>query len=368
MSAREAGRQGPVWESDAILTSGGRTTLTRARPAGARATIRDVAALAGVSAKSVSRVVNGQPGSSPALRARVLAAIERLDYRQDLMASGLRRSDGRSATLGLVLEDVSNPFSSALQRAVEDVALPRRVLVLAGSSDEDANRERDLVAAFVSRRVDGLMIVPSGRDHSYLMSERKAGTAIVFVDRQPGFFDADSVVADNVGGVRQGIRHLVEHGHRRIAYLGDLQTIATAALRYRAYREELESLAIPMDEGLVQLDVRGIELAEAATTRLVSGARPPTALFTGQNLITIGARQALQKMRLQRRVALVGFDDILLADMVEPGITVIAQDPALIGRMAAELLFRRIDGDRAPSVHRIIPTQLIARGSGEIEP
>jgi LacI family transcriptional regulator len=333
-----------------------------------RATIRDVAALAGVSAKSVSRVVNGQPGSSPELTSRVLAAIERLDYRQDLTASRLRRSDGKSATIGIVLEDVSNPFSSALQRAVENVALPRGVLVLAGSSDEDAERERDLVAAFASRRVDGLVIVPGGHDHSYLRGERNAGTAIVFVDREPCFFDADCVVADNVGGVRLGIRHLVAHGHRRIAYLGDLQTIATAALRYEGYRDELERAGIPFDRGLVRLDVRGIDAAYAAATRLLTAAQPPTAVFTGQNLITIGACRALRNVGLQRRVALAGFDDILLADLLEPGITVIAQDPALMGREAAELLFRRLDGDRSATVRRVLPTRLIPRGSGEIAP
>jgi LacI family transcriptional regulator len=334
----------------------------------ARATIRDVAALAGVSAKSVSRVVNDLPGSSPALKARVLAAIERLDYRPDLTASGLRRSDGRSATIGLVLEDVANPFSSALQRAIEDVARHRRVLVLTGSSDEDAARERSLVAAFASRRVDGLVIVPGGHDHSYLMGERKAGTAIVFVDREPRFFDADSVVADNVGGVRAGISQLIANGHRRIAYLGDLQTIATAALRYQGYREELESNSIPLTEDLVQLDLRGIHAAEAAATRLLSGALPPTALLCGQNLITIGAYRALRTLGLQRRVALVGFDDFLMADMVEPAITVVAQDPVLMGRTAAELLFRRLDGDDSPTVRRVMPTRLIKRGSGELAP
>jgi LacI family transcriptional regulator len=346
----------------------GSTTLTKTRPLGARATIRDVAALAGVSAKSVSRVVNDLPGSSPALRARVLAAIERLDYRPDLTASRLRRLDGRSATIGLVLEDAGNPFSSTLQRAIEDVALRRGVLVLAGSSDEDAQRERHLVAAFSSRRVDGLVIVPGGHDHSYLLSERKAGTAIVFVDRQPSFFDADSVVADNVGGVRRGVRQLIMNGHRRIGYLGDLQTIATAALRYEGYREELESHSIPLDERLVQLDVRSIALGEAATTKLLSATQPPTALFCGQNLITIGAYRVLRKLGLQRRVALIGFDDILLADMVEPGITVVAQDPALMGRIAAELLFRRLDGDDSPTERQVTPTRLIRRGSGELAP
>src|SRR5437879_2420393 len=147
--------------------------------------MRDVAALAKVSIKTVSRVVNGEPGVSPALARRVLAASERLDYRHNMTASSLRRSDGRSATIGVVLEDVANPFASALHRSIEDVAVKRGVLVLAGSSDEDGERERRLVSAFASRRVDGLIIQPSSHDHSYRLTERRDGTAKVFADRPP---------------------------------------------------------------------------------------------------------------------------------------------------------------------------------------
>jgi LacI family transcriptional regulator len=330
--------------------------------------MREVAALAKVSIKTVSRVVNGESGVSPALARRVIAASERLSYRHNLTASSLRRSDGRSATIGIVLEDVANPFSSALNRSIEDVAVKRGVLVLAGSSDEDGDRERKLVSAFASRRVDGLIIQPSSEDHSYLITERKAGTAIVFVDRPPAFFDADTVLTDNAAGVRRGVRHLVEHGHRRIAYLGDLHKIATAAERHRGYLEELKDQKIKTESTLVRLDLRGIEKAEAAVIELLRLPNPPTALLTGQNLITIGAFRALRRLDLHRRIALIGFDDILLADLLEPGITVIAQDPAAIGRTAAEMLFRRLDGDRSPSEHRIVLTRMITRGSGEISP
>lgn len=330
--------------------------------------MREVAALAKVSIKTVSRVVNGETGVSPRLARRVMAATERLDYRHNMPASSLRRSDGRSATIGVVLEDVANPFSSALHRSVEDIAVRRGVLVLAGSSDEDEERERRLVAAFASRRVDGLIIQPSSHDHSYLLAERKVGTALVFVDRPPAFIDADSVLTDNAAGVRRGIRHLIQQGHRRIAYLGDLRTIATAAERYRGYVEELAARHMKADEGLVRMDVRGIDKAEAATTELLHRREPPTAIFTGQNLITIGAFRALRHMGLHKRVALIGFDDILLADLLEPGITVIAQDPGAIGRAAAEVLFRRLDGDRSPSQQHIVPTRMIPRGSGEIAP
>ena len=263
---------------------------------------------------------------------------------------------------------MSNPFSSALHRSIEDVAVQRNVLVLAGSSDEDAERERKLVSAFASRRVDGLIIQPSSQDHSYLLAERRAGTAIVFVDRPPAFFDADTVVTDNAAGVRRGIRHLLAQGHRRIGYLGDMHTIATAAERHQGYVEELADQGIEIDESLVRLDLRGIEKAEAAAMEFLSRRQRPTALFAGQNLITIGAFRALRRLGLHQRVALIGFDDILLADLLEPGITVIAQDPVAIGRAAAGMLFRRLDGDRSPSERHVVVSRMITRGSGEIGP
>ena len=328
--------------------------------------MREVAALAGVSLKTVSRVINAEPAVSDEVRRRVIGAIQRLDYRHNHAASSLRRSDRKSSTIGVLLEDVANPFSSALHREIEDVALERSVLVLAGSSDEDEAREQQLIAAFTSRRVDGLIIVPASHDHSYLLSERRAGTSMVFVDRPPAFLDADSILTDNQAGVRQGVAHLIQHGHRRIGYLGDLMTITTAAERYQGYEQELAAAGIALDQQLVRLNVHGIDKADAATVELLKLPQPPSALFTSQNLLSIGASRALHRLDLHHQIALVGFDDVLLADMLEPGITVIAQDPSTMGRKAAEQLFRRIDGDRSPSVHLVVPTRLITRGSGEI--
>ena len=298
--------------------------------------MRDVAALADVSVMTVSRVVNGMVGVSPRRKTRVLAAVQHLDYRHNLTASSLRRTDGKSATIGVVLEDVANPFSSALHRSIEDVALQRGVLVLAGSSDEDEDRERRLVAAFAARRVDGLVIVPVGSDHTYLMDERRAGTAMVFADRPPNFFDGDTVLTDNAAGVRRAIAHLVAHGHRRIGYLGDRQTIATARSRYEGYIQELTSQGIPVDERVVRLESYGSESSEYATTEMLTAEGPPTAIFAAQNMITIGACRALLRLGLNHRVALIGFDDIMLADLLDPGLTVVAQDPGAIGHAAAE--------------------------------
>ena len=324
--------------------------MAKVRGGSGRPTMREVAALAGVSLKTVSRVINAEPAVSETVRSRVVGAIQRLDYRHNHAASSLRRSDRKSSTIGVLLEDVANPFSSALHREIEDVALQRGVLVLAGSSDEDQAREQQLIAAFTSRRVDGLIIVPASHDHSYLLSERRAGTSMVFVDRPPAFLDADSILTDNQAGDPSSMTVVATGG--RLAYSPCGRLLASAG--------------IALDPQLVRLNVHGIDKADAATVELLGLREPPTALFTSQNLLTIGASRALHRLDLHHRTALVGFDDVLLADLLDPGITVIAQDPSTMGRKAAEQLFRRIDGNQSPSVHLVVPTRLITRGSGEI--
>jgi LacI family transcriptional regulator len=330
--------------------------------------MKEVATLAGVSLATVSRVVNGDPNVRPDLAEKVRGAVSLLGYRRDLAATNLRRADRQSASIGLVFDDVANPFHAALLRGVETVARTRGVLPLVGSSYQDARRERELAEAFLSRRVDGLIVVPSGPDHSYLRAERETGVALAFVDRPPGFIDADCVLSDNAGGAAAATAHLIAGGHRRIAFLGDQRRIYTAGERLRGYQVALEAHEVEFDPGLVRMELHDSELAAAATADLLGGADPPTALFAAQNLVTIGAVQQLRRLGLHGRVALVGFDDIPLADVVDPGITVVAQNAPELGRLTAELLFARLDGDDGPSRRLEVPTTLIERGSGELRP
>lgn len=333
-----------------------------------RATMRDVAALAGVSLKTVSRVVNREPGVSATLVQRVEAAAAELDFRPNLGARSLRRADGKTATIGLVLQDLANPFSAALHRAVEDIARARGVAVLSGSVDETADRERELVTAFSSRRVDGLIIMPTGEDHGYLMLERRAGVAMVFVDRAPARLEADVVLADNEQGARDGVAHLIAHGHRRIAFLGDRSWIATEEQRYEGFLAAMAEAGLTVEPELVIKDLDTMDAADAAVVRLLGLPDPPTAIFAAQNLVTIGALRALRDAGMQHQVALVGFDDFELADLLQPAVTVVAQDPQEIGHRTAELLFARLDGDDSPWRVEVIATRLIERGSGELPP
>jgi LacI family transcriptional regulator len=330
--------------------------------------MRDVAALAGVSLKTVSRVINREAGVSPDLTVRVTRAIDQLDFRPNQAASSLRRSDGRTASVGVILEDIANPYSAAVHRAIEDVARARGLIVLAGSVDEDPDRERRLAAAFIARRVEGMIVVPTGADQSYLATEQRAGMAIVFVDRPPMHLDADVVVSSDREGAASGVQHLISGGHRRIAFLGDLTSIRTAQERHAGYIDALASAGIELDLGIVRYDLHSSDLAQAAVTELFAGDAPPTAIFASQNLITVGALRAMRPRQLERRIALVGFDDVPLADLLVPGVTVVAQDPARIGHIAATTLFARLDGDRGPTARQVVATTLIPRGSGELPP
>lgn len=325
--------------------------------------MRDVAALAGVGIKTVSRVINNEPGVAPGTIERVTRAAAELDYHPDMVAGNLRRTGSRTRSLGLLLASVENPFDASIHRGVEDVAEQHGVNVLSASTDERPDREQLLAATFRSRRVDGLIVMASGIDQSYLEPEIAVGTPIVVVDRPPVGIDVDSVMAENVGGGRTGTAHLIAHGHRRIAMLGDLARLPTAADRLAGYREAMAAAGLPLDPELTIEDLHDEEAAEAATTRLLELPNPPTAIFSTRNTVTFGAFRALRSRGLHHRIALLGFDDFALADLLDPPVSVIAQDPYEIGRIATERLFARMEYRTIPTERITLPTRLVVRES-----
>jgi LacI family transcriptional regulator len=330
-----------------------------------RPTMTDVARAANVSLKTVSRVVNEEPSVSGPTLLNVQRAIRELGYRRNEHARALR--EGRlSRMLGLVTEDVSNPFYAAIARGVEEEVRERALLVMAGSSDEDSKLERALLEVLCERRVGGLLVVPTGSDHSFLASELALGTPVVFVDRPPCHLAADTILIDNVGGARAAVLHLVAHGHRRVAHVGDMAEIFTTVERVRGYREALVAAGLPFDEELVRLGCHDSETAEAVTHGLLSMPVPPTAIFTGNNRITFGVLRALAGTA--RPPALVAFDDFELAPLLSPPVSVVAYDPVELGRRAARLICERLDGCVGPPRRIVVPTEVVGRGSGEVGP
>lgn len=343
-------------------------TRSRNLAATGRATMRDVAALAGVSLKTVSRVVNAEAGVTDAVRDRVLGAVARLDYRHNLAASNLRRGSRGSGLVGALLQDVGNSFSAALLRSLEDAMRGRGRAILSASLDEEPERERHLVHDLITRRVDALVLMPSTERQDYLAAEIRAGLPVVMVDREPQGIAVDSVTVDNVAGARLGVEHLLAQGHRRIACLTDLPEIYTARHRLSGYVAAHEARGLSPDPVLTRMGLRGADAGEAAVVELLAGAEPPTAVFAGRNDLAQGAVRALRRLGLSESVAVVGFDDFPLADLMSPPLTVVRQDVARIGRLTAGLLVDRLEGDTSAPQCVVVEPTLVVRGSGEIPP
>jgi LacI family transcriptional regulator len=314
--------------------------------------------------KTVSRVINAEAGVAATTAERVGEAIAALGFQRNDLARSLRHGLS-SSTLGLVIEDVANPFYSNVAQAVETAARERGFLLITASAREDADRERELVGALVGRRVDALLIVPAGPDQSYAEAMR-GRTAFVYVDRPPGGLEADTVLLDDAGGARAAVEHLLAAGHRRIACVADRAEVYTARERMSGYEAALEAAGVAVDPELIRPGSQASEQAEAVVGELLAlpPDRRPTAIFSANNRNTIGALHALAGR--EDGVALVGFDDFELADLL--GITVVRADAGRLGAEAAKLAFARLDGDDRPPQRVTIPTTIIERGSGERRP
>lgn len=332
-----------------------------------RPTLADVAERVGTSAKTVSRVLNGDGPVAPATREKVLAAVAELGFRPNLMARNMR-TGSRDATVGLVVPEIANPFFSTVAGGIEGALRERGLTLLLGSSDEDPAKEQALLGTFLARRVSGLLVAPAyGGDHRLLRGESAGGLPVVFLDRPGAGLTTDTVLSANEEGAYAGTAHLAAHGHRRIAFIGDRPgSLYTRKERFRGYRRALTSAGLPHDPALVA-DAHSPGAAAGAVQLLLALDDPPTALFTANNLVSLGALAALAQAG-RRDVAMVGFDDIPLADVLEPGLTVVAQDPVEMGSAAARLLLARLDGDGDAARTATVATRLVPRGSGELPP
>lgn len=324
-----------------------------------RATLSQVAALAGVSLKTASRVVNDEPYVTQATAARVRAAADQLGYQPNALAREFR-SGASSPSVGLLIGDVSNPFYARIARGAELRLRDAGLRLVSASTDEDPVREQDLVDEMIERRVSGLMIVTASAEHSYVEGERRRGTPVVFLDRAPVDVLADTIVLDNARGIAQAVEHLVERGHRRIGLIGDLARLSTQHERLAAFREAMRAAGLDGD-AYVRTDCHDVDAAAEAARALLAHPLPPTALIATNNLITVGALRVL--VDREDPPAIVGFDDFDLADLM--GVSVIAHDPERMGAAAAEAVLARLRGDKDVPATTVLPTELIIRRSSE---
>jgi LacI family transcriptional regulator len=336
-----------------------------------RATLRDVAQLAEVSLKTASRVLSGAPNVREETARRVRDAARALRFRPNRIARDLR-SGAVSTAVGFVIGDLSNPFYAQIAAGAERVLRSQNLELFIATSDEDPDRERRVALTMLERRVRALLVVPVAEEHSYLAPEQQLGTPMVFIDRPARDLPADSIVLDNRRAVREATAHLLRAGHRAIGLVADNTAVWTAGERVAGFADAMR------EAGLVdwQRHVRrahDVAAARAAATELLADPSPPSALFALNNRLTIGVLEAASAASAARGssargtdVAILGFDDFDLAPLL--GVSVIAHDPEDLGRRAAEIALDRIAERSGVPQQIVLPTSLIARGSGERPP
>jgi LacI family transcriptional regulator len=326
------------------------------------ATIRDVAREAGVSIKTVSRVINEERNVAPATSQAVLAAIAALDYHPNQFARSLRT--GASDTIGVVVDSLNDPFFATIISIAEKRAMAEGLDILVASTGADATRAPAQIARLVRRRVRGLLVTPFGEGCAAALP---ANTAAVLIDRQGEGLEAfDSVMVANESTAAEAVKHLITHGHRNIGFLGSSFAFETVRARADGFRRTLTEAGIPVEERWVDA-AWGTSAAEAAASRMLALDETPTAIFAATPMAGQGVFAAMRAAG-RSDIALLVFGDFPMAGLLDPGITVVDQNPEGQAEVAMDRLFARISGDDGPAVRRVVPTSLIVRGSAEIPP
>lgn len=322
------------------------------------AQIKDVAKLAGVSVASVSRVLAGLPVVSEPTRKRVLEAVKELDYRPDLAARRLRSR--RSDTIGLVVADIRNSFFTEVSRAVEDVAFNHQMRVILSNTDEDPDKEASCLELMRDEKVSGVILSPSLKLLSHF-TPGEYGFPVVLVDRYERGIEADAVLLDNFDAAYRLTDHLIANGHRRIVFVYGADS-ATGRQRLEGHRAAMASHELTVQaEGVKPM----VEQAREAAMEILKRVPLPQAVIASSGLILLGITEALRETRvaIPRDIAVAGFDNMPWTQLVEPGLTVIAQPTYDMGREAMELLLQRIAQPDKAMRQLILRGELIERGS-----
>jgi LacI family transcriptional regulator len=331
----------------------------------ANVTIKDVARLSGVSSMTVSRVINDSQRVRPETRRRVEEAIAELGYVPSRLARGLSRR--RTGTLAVIVPDVANPFFTMVVRAAEEVARRGGYRVILCDTRADLRVERDVVEELIAHRVEGIVIAPvSNASAAHLWRMDSFGVPCVLVDRTLPGVDTDAVVGDSVGGARRLVEHLISLGHRRVGLIVESDQVSTARDRRRGYEEALAAAGVPVDDDLVVETTVDPDGGAEGMRRLLQLNKRPTAVFTVNNLVALGAIEAVRDAGLEvpDDVALVCFDDIEYASRLYPFLTVLEQPAETFGTVATQLLLERIHG-RGPARRNVVvlPGEFVVRKS-----
>jgi DNA-binding LacI/PurR family transcriptional regulator len=328
--------------------------------------LKDVAALAGVSTATTSRVLTGKDYVSEELRLRVNSALRELNYTPDGVARSM--SQGRTMSIGLVLSDVTNPFFTSVARGAEDAAQPLGYSVILCNTDEDVAKERKYLSILREKRVDGIMLAIANDQVDHIVALERAGVKLVLIDRAIPKLKIPTVEADNFNAVFEATRYLLRLGHQRIAMLTGNLAITTGGERLRGFEAALQEARLSVEPELLLPGGFHEDAAYEAGIKLARLADPPTAVISWGSAATTGLLLALREsgLRWPDDVSVVGFDDLPYFVLLDEPITAISQPSYEMGRRACELLLRLIDNEVVPAdgeLHVQLTTRLIIRKS-----
>jgi LacI family transcriptional regulator len=313
---------------------------------GRQPTIKEVAQHAGVSPMTVSRTLAGGINVRPDLQEKVLAAVRVLGYHRNENARSLRPGQA-SGLIGVAITNLGNPYYGNFALGVEEVAAEYGRRIVLGNTGEDPARERQLIADFIGRQVEGLVLVPSGGASDHLRPERLGDIPIVLASRRVYGLDVDAVLLDDVGGAYRGTRALLDAGHTRIGFLGNVRSVFTGQRRFEGFTRALQERGMEPDAALVQREQQDVDSARDAMRRLLDLDEAPTAVFSANNRNTVGAlkeigRRLREGADVAAMPAIVSFDNFELAELMPVPVAVIDHDARQLGREAARLLLSRL--------------------------
>lgn len=328
-----------------------------------RATMADVAHEAGVSLMTVSRVINEKGDVSDDTRQRVLAVVERMDFRPSGIARSLATQ--RTGTIGLVVPDISNPFFADIARGVADAAYLEDYSVFLCSSDEEPAREIEFVAALEEKRVDGLIVCSSRLSREDLTIALARHSNVVLINRRTNDSGACAVLADDEAGARMIVEHFIRSGHRTIAFLAGPAASYSGKARLSGYRSVLEASGADWQPDLIRHCAPTADGGAEAAEALLAQRPDITALFCYNDLVAVGALRTSTRLGWQvpQRIAIAGFDDITIAALVNPPLTTCRVPRYDIGVQANRLLLNQINSGSCNGCEAILPVELVVRAS-----
>lgn len=327
------------------------------------ATIYDIAKAANVSIATVSKVINNSGRISDKTRKRIMKIMDEMDYRPSVVASALTKK--RTFTIGLLIPDLANPFFAEIARSVEDRAQELGFNVIICNTDNKAEKEEKYIELLKQKGADGIIMATAAHNHAIVKKLIEQNETVAVIARDMPSLAVDAVLVDDFLGGYMAANHLMECGHQHMAVIAENLQVASSRQRVRGFRQAMEDAGLTLEERWIRESAYHVADGKQTAAALLAEPDAPTAVFACNDLLAIGVIQAARErgMAIPRDLSVVGFDNTILATIIDPPLTTIAQPIQEMGKQVVDLVARNIDGQSASKQRFVLLPELIVRGS-----